>query len=119
MKTIALAVVLSTALLSSCTTTKQTGSFQGPPGLQLYSLRADFQALNHKLSAEGPARIIYGVPQKPQDAFTGAAGCDRLDAVFIRAFSLDEAVQFLQEMNATVHKLAPGIGTPYSFATTT
>jgi hypothetical protein len=60
------------------------------------SLRADFQALNRKLSAEGPQRMLYGIPQKPQDAFAGAAGCDRLDAMFMRAFSLDEAVRFLQ-----------------------
>ena len=60
------------------------------------SLRADFQALNRKISAEGPQRMIYGIPQKPQDAFSGAAGCASLDAMFLRAFSIDEAVRFIQ-----------------------
>jgi len=60
------------------------------------SFRADFQALNRKLSAAGPQRVIYGVPQRPQDAFADTAGCTDVDAMFLRAFSLDEALRFLQ-----------------------
>ena len=60
------------------------------------SLAADFKALADKVAAEPHERVIYGVPHKVQDAFSGVAACSILDARFFRALSLDEAVQSLE-----------------------
>lgn len=59
------------------------------------SLQADFKALADKLSMGPKERIIYGVPQTMQDAFSGVEACSILDAKFFRALSIDEAVQSL------------------------
>ena len=60
------------------------------------SLQAGFQALSHKVAAEARERMIYGIPQNPQDAFAGVPACSSVDAMMFRAFTLDEAVDFLK-----------------------
>ena len=42
MKTMLLPILAGAVMLTGCATCQKTGSFQGPPGLQLYSLREDF-----------------------------------------------------------------------------
>jgi hypothetical protein len=59
------------------------------------SLQAGFQALSQKVAAEKKTAVIYGVPTQYQDAFAGIPACNEIDAMLLRAFSLDEAVASL------------------------
>jgi hypothetical protein len=59
------------------------------------SLAADIKALSDNVSNESATHIIYGVPQKMQNAFAGIDACSVMDAQYLTAVSLDEAVQAL------------------------
>ncbi|MBI5240074.1 MAG: hypothetical protein HY926_06350 [Elusimicrobia bacterium] len=60
------------------------------------SLRADLQAFRARVRAENAELREAAAPSQPKDAFASAPACASADAVYFRAFSLEEAVRFLQ-----------------------
>ena len=90
---LALAALLSPALAAAAPAATWD---QAAPSVSGADLQAGFQALHRQVSAEKQDRIIYGVPQHANDAFAGVPACSNLDAQFLRAFTIDEAVSFLK-----------------------